>query len=88
MTFKGRPSCQRCTEGGDECLGYGHIRQRKTARPDARTVQYGSMEGVFQLSTHTDTDSSDLGTNKQVSNILSCLFISDLTGMQAAAGRR
>ncbi|CAE7229863.1 unnamed protein product [Rhizoctonia solani] len=62
---QGRPTCQRCIEGCFECLGYSHIRQRKLNGPEVGASNYGSLEGVFQASTHTNLDNSNLGTCDQ-----------------------
>ncbi|CAE6466618.1 unnamed protein product [Rhizoctonia solani] len=51
-----RPTCQKCTEGGYDCLGYDHIQKRKTTKPDSGTSQNVPMEGVLHSSTLADKD--------------------------------
>ncbi|CAE6485936.1 unnamed protein product [Rhizoctonia solani] len=65
---QGRPTCQKCTQGGLECLGYNHIRQRKNVGPDVGASQYESMDGVFWVAIHAGSH-SDPRTSDHVGRI-------------------
>ncbi|CAE6463414.1 unnamed protein product [Rhizoctonia solani] len=64
---QGRPACNRCLDGGYDCLGYDHIQRRKAAEPYAGTSQYGSVEDVIPAPVHIDQDNSGFGSDRQQS---------------------
>ncbi|CEL54148.1 hypothetical protein RSOLAG1IB_06859 [Rhizoctonia solani AG-1 IB] len=70
---QGRPTCQRCAEGDYNCLGYGHIQQRRAAKLGSGNNHCGSIEDVIQLPTLLDKgrygDTGDNGKELSVSFI-------------------
>ncbi|KAF8712174.1 hypothetical protein RHS03_01292, partial [Rhizoctonia solani] len=64
---QGRPTCQKCVEGGYDCLGYDHIQQRKAAKSNSATSHHGYMEGHSRpLASVNKNEGSSIGDSDQL----------------------